>query len=176
MKSSTKQRNAFISLAVIALVILVGGWFYMNAKPSKVEIVSDNDFYFEQEEPEVRINLLNPKEAKSGKIKINFDNEALKILENETADGVSVSTIGNAISYDLSEEYFNKPTKTISNLKFDVVQQSVVDFTVDESSYLNINGKDVSLEKTEDLELTLGIIPEREESTGDTKTEGQGNL
>jgi hypothetical protein len=176
MKSSTNQRNAFISLAVIALVILVGGWFYMNARPSTVEIESDNDFYFEQEDPEVKINLLNPKEAKSGKIKINYNSESLGILENETAEGVSVSVVGDAISYDLSKEYFDSKTKTLATLKFNVVKQSVVDLTVDESSYLNIKGENVSLEKTKDLELTLGIIPEREENKGNVKTEGEGTL
>ncbi|MFC1600000.1 hypothetical protein ACFL3T_03170 [Patescibacteria group bacterium] len=176
MKSSTKQRNGFISLAVIALVILVGGWFYMNAQPSTVEVVSESDFYFEKDNPEVQINLLNPKEAKSGKIKVTFDNESLKILKNETADGVSVATIGDTISYDLSKEYFDSKTTTLATLKFDVVKQSIVNFEVDESSYLNIGGEDVSLEKTKDLELTLGIIPAREENKGNEKTEGLGNL
>lgn len=176
MKSSTRQRNAFISLAVIALVLLVGGWFYMNAKPSKVEIVSDNDFYFEQEEPKIDINLLNPKDADSGKIKINFDSESVEIVENNTANGVSVSTIGDTISYDLSKEYFDNPTKTVASLKLDIVKQSVVNFEVDESSYLNISGVDEALERTQNLELTLGIIPAREEGSANAKTEGLGNL
>ena len=138
MKSSTKQRNVFILIAVIALVILVGGWFYMNAQPSKVEIVSDNDFYFEIEEPEVRINLSNAKYADSGQIKINYDNESIEIIENNTAEGVSVSVIGDSISYDLSKDYFNNPKTTIATLKLDVIKQNVVNFEVDENSYLNI--------------------------------------
>jgi len=176
MKSSTNQKNAFIVVAVLALVILVGGWFYMNAQPSTVSIESDNDFYFEQEEPVVKVNLLNPKDAKSGKIKINYDNESLEILENEVPEGVSTAEIGDSISYDLSEEYFDSNSTTIATLKFDVNKQSVVDLTVDETSYLNINNEDVLLEKTENLELTLGIIPEREENTGNATTDGEGNL
>lgn len=175
MKSSTKQKNVFILIAIIALVVLVGGWYYLNTQAASVEIVSENDFYFEIETPEVSINLLNAKDASSGKVKISYNDEFLTILENNTSEGVTTSQLNDTVSYELSKEYFDSNSDTIATLKFDVAKQGVANLTVDENSTLNIKGEDVVIEKVKDLELTLGVIPVREEGNS-VDSEGLGSI
>ncbi len=174
MKSSTKQKNVFISIAVIALVVLIGGWYFLNTQPASVEIVSDNDFYFKIETPEVTINLLNAKDANSGAVKISYNNEFLTILENNTSEGVTTSQLNDTISYELSKEFLDSNEEAIATIKFDVAKQGVANLKVDDST-LNIKGEDIVIEKTKDLELVLGIIPAREEGKS-TGSEGTGSL
>jgi hypothetical protein len=162
MKSSTKQRNAFISLAVIALVILVGGWFYMNAQPSTAEVVSDKASYFANDNPEVSVKLLNPKEANAGNVKISFDSEVLNLLESTASDGVTVKELKDTIGFDLSKEYFDSKNQTLAVLEFEILKPGVAEIKVDENSYLTIKGEESSFEKIEDLSIEVSIAPTRE--------------
>lgn len=164
MKSSTNQKKSFISLAVIALVILAGGWFYMNAQPSTVEVVSDNAAYFAVDHPKVSINLLNPKDASTGEIKISFDSEVLNLLESTATEGVIVKALKNTVSFELSKEYFDSNESTVAVLEFEILKPGTSEIKVDESSF----------EKVKDLSIEVSVPPTREHG-GSIGTEGEHN-
>lgn len=168
-RKSNKTAYTFLSIAVLAIVVLAGGWYFLKSQSTVVKIESDQPAYFTVDHPTVEVKILNPKDATSGEIGVKFEQNILKLTDTQTSEGVTLRTLENEYVFELSEEYFASKNNTVATLKFENAQRGIMDFEINKelTSLSNPKGKmEISFE---DLSIEVGVAPDRAE---DRKPQG----
>lgn len=167
------QKNLQILTAVLGLaLIVIGGWYFLTSQKTILQAVSDKTGYFVTDTEVVRIELLDPKDATSGEITVNYPSTLVKVKTAENAPGVTMRELNDSLVFTLSEEYFKSNKTIVSAITLENLQRSNVDLTFNTSTTTLNNAKGpVTIAEYKNLKLNIGIIPERS-TTGDvSKTE-----
>lgn len=171
MKSPNKKktRNVYISIVILALVVILGGWLYLSTQKTTLEVVTDKDAYFFIDEPQVKMLLENSKNADAGEVVMLFDDSLLGLSESKLTEGVSMREVENSLIFDLSNEYFDLNNPEIANLTFEIIGREISMLEFDKTrSNLTAAGQTVEIRNFVDKEIEVGQVPDREE-TGETR-------
>lgn len=157
MKTVNKQKNVFIGVAVLAIILIGAGWLYLQSQGTALEINTDKPAYFAIDNPELEIALKNPKKASEGEVVVNYPEDVIGILNSEVATGVNMRNMDNAVVFELSEEYFKNYTPVIAKLKLEGKERDQIDIEFDkEKSYLNSPEGAVRVENYKDAHFAFG--------------------
>jgi len=163
-KKSNKTTYAFFGIALLSIVILAGGWYYIQSQVTEIKIVTDSSTYFTIDKPIVELKLINPKSANSGEIALKFKEDVIKVANSEFAKGVTLRKLDNKYIFELSDIYFSSNNETVATLNFENVNFGTVDFEIDEELTSLKNGE-VEVEfKHENVSVGVGVAPERGQS------------
>lgn len=161
-KKSNKTTYTFLGIAVLAVVVLAGGWYYLQSQETEIKVVPDSSTYFTIDKPVVEVKLLNPKDANSGEIGLKFKEDVIKVAETEVADGVTLRKLDDEYVFELADTYFSSNSDTVATLNFENVSFGTVDFEIDEELTSLNNSEDELNFKYENVSVGVGIAPERD--------------
>jgi hypothetical protein len=165
MKKPTRQktRNVFIGIVLLAIIIAVAAWVYLSVQKTTLSISSEKVNYFTVEEPEITVRILNPKNANSGEVAINYPEESLILEESNSPEGVSIREEAGKLYFELSSEFFENGEKNLVNLKFDATGTGVMGVTADEErSFLNTPEGELDFAQFNNAEFNIGLPEESE--------------
>jgi len=172
-KSMKNQKNLQVLTAVLGLVLIVlGGWYFLTSQKTILQAVSDKTGYFVTDTEVVKIELLNPTDATSGEITVNYASDVVKIKTADNAPGVTMRELNDSLVFTLSEEYFKSNKTVVSSLTLENLQRSNVEFKFNTSTTTLNNAKGpVTIDEYKNLKLNIGIIPERSTTDNAAETE-----
>jgi len=162
MKKQNQTNKILFIVAIVAAVILIGGWLYLSLQKPVLEIVTDKPAYFTVDKPMIEIRLINPKNADSGEVSFTYDKEILKLANSENTQGVTMRELDNKIIFELNKEYFDSKNTVISKLIFESHDTGVVPFTFDKAnSKLTVNSQNIEVGEFMDKKISIGTAQER---------------
>lgn len=171
-----KTRNVFIGIVLLAIIIAAAAWVYISVQSTTLVIKSDKIAYFTSDEPEVEVKILNPKNATSGEVLINYPQENLVLEESDSPEGVLMREVGGKLQFDLSVEFFKNGDKNIATLKFSNLSTGKVTIEADkEKSFLNTAEGMLEFKKFDDADFTIGITEDFEEGQEPDVEENAGS-
>lgn len=160
MKKQKKQKTRNIFMGVILLAILIGvvAWIYLSLKATTLVISSDKPAYFTIDKPEITISLLNPKNANSGEIVVEYPEDNIFLEEYDLQEGVFMREVGVKLYFELSPEFFESKTENIGNLKFSVLNTGSVEIRADEnSSFLDSREGIIEFQRFDNANFAIGL-------------------
>ncbi len=162
-KKSNKTTYTFLGIAILAVVILVGGWYYIQSQKTEIKVVYDSSTYFTIDKPVIELKLLNKKEANSGEIGLKFSENVIKVTDTEIADGVTLRKLDDEYVFELDDSYFSSNNDTVATLKFENVSFGTVKFEIDEDITSLKNDERTIETQYENLSINVGAAPDREQ-------------
>lgn len=176
MKSS-KTKNLFFGIAILAILIIAFGWYYLGARPVSIELKSDNIAYFNVDNPVVELSINNLKDARNGQVTVSYDNAILSLSDVNAADSVSYDTLGNSIIFDLTENFINSGENKVAEMTFENLKPGSATVGFDEAKTM-INNKDGEMKlELKDSSFDIGVASrESEENTGEQNSKDPNEL
>lgn len=175
MKKNNTKTISFI-IAAIAIVALVFGWFYLTNQPVSLKLNTDKLTYFNVDEPKVEVVIENSDKVESAEFTIQYNNEVLKLKENNNSDGVVFTELKNTITFELTEDFLTSNNNVASELVFESINSGTgeVSFVEDKSAIANAAGEALEV-KYENAEFSIGIASriEQDEKSGETVKENE---
>lgn len=166
MKKTKRQktRNIFLSVVLLSIVIAVTAWFYISIQQTTLSIEANKVNYFAIEQPEITVKILNPKNATSGEIVIDYPEENLIFQEADFSKGVSMREIEGELYFELSPEFFENDEKNIGTMKFDISDTGIININAnEEKSFLDTPEGKLEFKQFDNSSFNIGLPKESEE-------------
>jgi hypothetical protein len=166
MKKPTRQktRNVFIGIVILAVLTGVAAWVYISVQSTTLAVTSDKPAYFTNDEPRVEIRVLNPKNATSGEVVINYPADNLMLEETETPENVSMRETEGTLYFEISPGFFANGDKTVANLTFSVLNTGEVIINADtDDSFLETPEGRLEFKRYDFSEFDIGLTEDIEE-------------
>jgi len=174
MKSS-KTKNLFFSIAILAIAIVAFGWYYLATRPVSIELQSDKTAYFKVDMPVVEVMVNNLKDADNGQIAVTYDNSVLELSETMPSEGVTYNTLGNTVIFELSKDYVASGENKAGEITFESTSQGTVDLVFDaDKTY--VNNKDGEMELSlKEVSFEIGVAPREAEENANEQDSNDPN-
>lgn len=169
-KKSNKTAYTFFAIAMLAIVVLAAGWFYIQSQNTTFKVESDKPAYFTVDKPVIKVKLLNKKDAISGEVGVKFTEDVLKVTDSQTSEGVTLRKLDDEYVFELGDTYFSSNTEVIATLTFESIQPGRVDFELDEELSTLSNPEGFMNIEFESTSVEVGMAPDREE---DRESQGE---
>lgn len=159
MKNKNKQKSAytFMGVAVVAILVLLLGWFYLSSQQTKVVLDSEKTVYFPNDQISVDISIENYKNANEAAVAVNYSENAV-LIDSEVAQGVTTRSLDNAIVLEADNSFFESSNNKLATLVFDSEGSGILDFTFDEElTNLNSVEGNIEIEELTNLSVSAGI-------------------
>lgn len=174
MKSS-KTKNLFFSIAILAIAILAFGWYYLATRPVSIELESDKAAYFNVDMPVVEVMVKNLKDAENGQVAVTYDNSVLDLSEAMPSEGVNHETLGNTVIFELTEGFIDSGENKAGEITFESTSQGTVDLVFDaDKTY--VNNKDGEMELSlKEVSFEIGVAPREAEENANEQDSNDPN-
>lgn len=166
MNKTSKTKNTFIAVAILALIVAVAGWYYLSSKPSSLELMPDQRSYFNVDEPKVEVLVNNYKDATDGEVVVEYNNDVLSLLNVNSSEGVSYRELGSSLVFELNEDFFAAQDNLVAELNFSSLNPGTgkVNFNQEKT---NLNNSDGNLELSyKDTNFGIGVAGRIDEENG----------
>ena len=142
MNKNSKTKNTFVAVAILALIVAVGGWYYLSSRPASLELMPDQSSYFNIDEPKVEVLVNNYKDATNGEVVVEYNNDVLSLLNVDSAEGVNYRELGNSLVFELSGEFFGAEESLVAELNFSSLKPGTgkVNFNQEKTFLNNADG------------------------------------
>ncbi|MFC1647758.1 hypothetical protein ACFL10_02070 [Patescibacteria group bacterium] len=166
MNKPQKNKNTFVAVAILALVIAVGGWYYLSSASTSLELIPDQSSYFNVDEPKVEVLINNYKDATDGEAFVEYNNDVLSLLNVNSSEGVSYRELGSSLIFELNEEFFAAQDNLVAELSFSSSNPGTgkVNFN-QEKSFLNNSDGNLEL-SYKDTNFGIGVAGRIDEENG----------
>ena len=157
MNKNSKTKNTFIAVAVLALIVAVGGWYFLSSMPASLELKPDKGSYFNVDEPKVEVLLNNYKDANFSEAYVEYNNDVLSLLNVDTSEGVTYRELGNSLVFEVNETFFAAEGNLVAELNFSSLKPGTgkVNFN-QEKTFLNNADGDLEL-SYKDAQFGIGV-------------------
>jgi hypothetical protein len=164
MNKSKKVHNVYISIVILAIILLGVGWLYISSLNPTLEVKADQDFYFYGDTPQVEVMLHNYKNAESGKVVVSFTDEVISLKESVETGGVTMRQTEEGLIFELSKDFFEGNTSLISTLTFKQKGDSrgsvMVQFNRTKTELKSLENP-ITVENYVDAEFSFELMPSR---------------
>ena len=156
-KKNKKSTYTFFGVAILTILILTLGWFYLTTQTTKVTLSSDKTAYFPDDQIKVDVSIINYKNANEASVAVHYPDNAT-LVDTITADGVTTKSLDSSVIFEADETFFEDSETKLGTLVFDIKEGGELEFTLDKDlTTLNSSEGNIEIKEFADLTVSAGI-------------------
>lgn len=155
----------FVSVAALAILLLVVGWIYLSSQVTKVVLSSDQTVYFPNDKIKVDVSIENYKDANEVAVVVEYPANAV-LIDSKTETGVTTRSLENAVVFEADSSFTAGKNTKLGTLTFDSKENGEFVFKIErELTKLGSQKGDIEIKEFVDLSVSVGVPSDSEGKT-----------